>query len=172
MMTPVTGHQCDDTVGNSHITLLIPTTTPNLGLKSLPPLCRAPGKNLLQVKPGNLTPPSPPQVQLPLRHATRATSSGDPADSPSAPPLFEGCGHSRPLLGIRGLFHTVSSTADHNNNGRMGVLTGCRRLDSGIGLSTGGCGFDHEAGISRGGIDGSEGVSTTGQACGQVRRQQ
>ena len=54
--------------------LLAPTTT--LNLKSPLPRCHAHGEYPLWVKPGTLTPPSPPLF---------------------APPLIEGCGHSRPL---------------------------------------------------------------------------
>jgi len=119
---------------------LVPTTT--LNLKSPPPLCRGHGEYPLRGKPRKLTPPSPPQPQPPLRHPP---TQHEPAASLTTQTL------SLPLpslrdVGIRGPCHIVSSTVDHNNDTRMGVLTkgwayrdstGCRRIDSRMGVSAG-----------------------------------
>ena len=72
IMTPVTCVTIQLETATSP--LLTPTTT--LNLKSPLPCCCAHGKYPLWVKPGTLTPPSPPLF---------------------APPLVQGCGHSWPL---------------------------------------------------------------------------
>ena len=68
---------------------LIPTTT--LNLKSPPPLCQAYGEYPLWVKPGKLRPPSPPQLQPPVRHPPSqheaAVSTGCHPGPLLAPPL-------------------------------------------------------------------------------------
>src|SRR6267378_3971319 len=74
----------------------IPTAT--LNLKSPPSLCRAHGEYPLQVKPGKLSPPSPPQLQPPLCH----------------PPSLRDVGTHAPC-------HVISSTTDHDNDSGMGV---------------------------------------------------
>jgi len=120
--------------------LFVPTTT--LNLKSPPPLCRGHGKYPLRGKPRKLTPPLPPQPQPPLRHPP-------PQHEPAASLTMQTLSLPLPSLrdvGIRSPCHVVSSTVDHNNNTGMGVLTkgwayrdstGCRRIDSRMGVSAG-----------------------------------